>query len=235
MEQKCARLFKYGHAEHSGAPSGGLSELIVLRPGTTVLEVPEELADEVVCPANCATATVAACLRVAGEVRGRTVMVQGAGLLGLTAAAMASAGGAVEVFVVDPDEGRRALAVRFGATATYASGEAIPAVDVALEFSGRSEAMPAMRVGGVWVLAGAVFSVPPLAIDPETVVRGLLRIEGVHNYRPEDLAVALQFLAAGHERFPFAELVPRNFALADVNAALDYVAAERPHRVMIRP
>jgi threonine dehydrogenase-like Zn-dependent dehydrogenase len=158
MEQKCERLFKYGHGMNAGAPSGGLSELIVLRPGTLVLEVPEGLADEVVCPANCATATVAACFRVAGPVRGRTVLVQGAGLLGLTAAAMAAAEGAAEVHVVDPAAERRELARRFGATATGAEGA--PAVDVAFEFSGRSAAMPALRVGGVWVLAGAVFSVP---------------------------------------------------------------------------
>jgi putative phosphonate catabolism associated alcohol dehydrogenase len=233
MEQKCERLFKYGHAAHTGAPSGGLSELIVLRPGTTVLEVPEGLADEVVCPANCATATVAACLRVAGPVRGRTVLVQGAGLLGLTAAAMASAGGAAAVYVVDPDGERRALAGQFGATAVEAEGA--PAVDIAFEFSGRSTAMPALRVGGVWVLAGAVFSVPPVGIDPEAMVRGLWRMQGVHNYRPEDLGTALRFLDGAGRGFPFAALAPRSFGLAEVNEALEYAAAARPVRVMIRP
>ena len=233
MEQKCERLFKYGHGMHAGAPSGGLSELIVLRPGTLVLEVPEGLADEVVCPANCATATVAACFRVAGPVRGRTVLVQGAGLLGLTAAAMASAGGAAAVHVVDPDGERRALAGRFGATATGA--EDAPAVDVAFEFSGRSAAMPALRVGGVWVLAGAVFSVPPVAVDPEAMVRGLWRMEGVHNYRPEDLGTALRFLDGAGRRFPFGELVARSFPLAEVNEALAWAGEARPVRVMIRP
>lgn len=233
MEQKCERLFKYGHAEHTGAPSGGLSELIVLRPGTTMLEVPADLPDEVVCPANCATATVAACLRVAGAVRGKSVLVQGAGLLGLTAAAMAASEGAASVHVIEPDAGRRELAKQFGATAVDA--ETAPPVDVAFEFSGRASAMPALRVGGVWVLAGAVFTVPPVPIDPEAIVRGLWRIEGVHNYRPVDLATALQFLAGPGRGFPFAALVPRSFPLAEVNAALDYVAAERPPRVMIRP
>jgi putative phosphonate catabolism associated alcohol dehydrogenase len=235
MEQKCERLFKYGHAAHTGAPSGGLSECIVLRPGTTILEVPAGLPDEVVCPANCATATVAACLRVAGDVAGRSVLVQGAGLLGLTAAAMASAAGAAAVHVVEPSAERRQLATQFGATATHPTAETVPPVDIALELSGRSDRLPALRVGGVWVLAGAVFTVPPLPIDPEAMVRGLWRIEGVHNYRPQDLATALNFLAAESARFPFAALVPRTFPLAEVNAALDYVAAARPPRVMIRP
>lgn len=233
MEQKCERLFKYGHARHTGAPSGGLSELIVLRPGTTILEVPPELPDEVVCPANCSTATVAACLRVAGPLQGKTVLVQGAGLLGLTAAAMAASEGAAAVSVVEPDPSRRELAKRFGATATFA--EAAPPVDVAFEFSGRSAAIPPLEIGGVWVLAGAVFTVPPVPIDPEAIVRGLWRIEGVHNYRPQDLAAALRFLAGPGRRYPFAELVPRSFPLAEVNEALEYVAAERPPRVMIRP
>ena len=95
--------------------------------------------------------------------------------------------------------------------------------------------MPALRVGGVWVLAGAVFSVPPVAIDPEAMVRGLWRMEGVHNYRPEDLGAALRFLDGAGRRFPFAALAPRSFALAEVNEALEYAAAARPVRVMIRP
>lgn len=136
---------------------------------------------------------------------------------------------------MEPAPERRELAIQFGATATYDCAEGVPPVDVAFEFSGRSERMPLLRVGGVWILAGAVFPVPPVAVDPEAMVRGLWRIEGVHNYRSGDLQTALSFLGGEGRKFPFGELVPRSFALTDVNAALTYAAEARPLRVMIRP
>ena len=56
---------------------------------------------------------------------------------------------------------------------------------------------------------------------------------GVHNYAPGDLAAAVAFLAANHERFPFAELVSKPFPLADVNDAFRFAESERPVRVAV--
>ncbi len=235
LPQKCDSLFKYGHAKHDGRPSGGLSQYIILRLGTTILPVPDALPDAVACPLNCATATIAACLRPAGDLAGADVLIQGAGLLGLTAAAMAAAAGASQIHVVDPDPARRAVALRFGATTVHPDSAHLPPVDFALELSGHSTALPALNMGGLYVLAGAVFATPPLPLDPETIVRRLLRIQGVHNYTPADLASALDFLLRHHHRYPFAELVPQSFPLDQINEALAYQARHRPARVLIRP
>lgn len=83
------------------------------------------------------------------------------------------------------------------------------------------------------MLAGAVFSVPPVAVDPEAMVRGLWRIEGVHNYRPEDLGTALRFLDGAGRRFPFGELVARSFPVAEVNEALAWAGEARPGRLAL--
>ena len=235
LPQKCESLFKYGHAKHETHPSGGLSQYLILRPGTTILPVPDHLPDAVACPLNCATATVAACLRPAGRLSGADVLIQGAGLLGLTAAAMAAAAGAAQIHVVDPNPARRALALRFGATTVHPDSTHLPAVDIALELSGHSAALPPLRIGGLYVLAGAVFATPPLPVDPEAIVRRLLRIQGVHNYAPADLVTALAFLLENHHRYPFAELVPPSFPLAEINEALAYQSLHRPTRVLIRP
>ena len=94
LPQKCEHLFKYGHEALAGdRPSGGLATHCVLRPGTTIFVVPDELPDSVACPANCATATVMASIRLLQEVtpvQGRTVLIAGMGMLGLTAAAVCS-------------------------------------------------------------------------------------------------------------------------------------------------
>ncbi|MDP6937221.1 MAG: zinc-binding dehydrogenase [Planctomycetota bacterium] len=240
LEQKCTHLWKYGH-EACTAPSelsGGLAEAIHLRAGTTVVPVPDHVPDEVAAPANCATATVAAALRSAEGVEGREVLVLGAGLLGLTAAAMARSGGAARVAVVDPDPVRRALAARFGADETSAPG-GDAAADVVIELSGQPEAVEEGLVraglGARVVLVGSVSPSRPVALDPERVVRGLVRIEGVHNYRPQDLGAAVEFLGGPGASFPFVELVGAVYPLAQVDRAVAEALTGAAVRVGVRP
>src|SRR5262245_62909547 len=123
LPQKCDCLFKYGHEPLAGpAPmNGGLASCCLLVPGTGIVRLPDALPDRVACPASCATATVAAALRTAGGCAGQVVLVQGAGMLGLTACAMARHGGAQAVVCTDVREERRAQALRFGATHAVAA------------------------------------------------------------------------------------------------------------------
>ena len=117
LPQKCESLFKYGH-ERVAPPrifTGGLADYVLLKPATAVFRVPDSLPDALAAPANCATATAAAVLRTAGNLAGRTVLVLGAGTLGLTAIAMARTDGAKAVLVSDSDATRRERALAFGA------------------------------------------------------------------------------------------------------------------------
>src|SRR5262249_54102875 len=113
-------------------------------------------------------------------------------------------------------------ATRFGAR-HLAKPDALPdlvkalsggrGADAALELSGSPAAVAAaldlLRIGGTAVWAGTVSPTDPVPVLPEAVVRRCLTITGVHNYAPADLAAAIEFLAANHERYPFAELVSR--------------------------
>jgi alcohol dehydrogenase len=254
LPQKCERLFKYGHEKIEAAHplSGGLAEYCHLARGTALLRVPDALPDEVACPANCATATVAAALRVAGDCRDAVVLIQGAGMLGLTASAMAKSRGARVIMVTDPDANRLPWALRFGAThaihlkpgsdelaQTMHAATDGRGVDVALELSGSPEAIEAglrlLRIGGRYMLVGAVFPARDVAISAEQIVRRLLRIEGVHNYAPIDLETAVEFLAANYTSYPFAELVSGRFELADAEAAFQFALSTKSPRVAIVP
>jgi alcohol dehydrogenase len=254
IPQKCERLFKYGHErirpEHQ--LSGGLAEYCHLAPGTAIIPVPEALPDVVACPANCATATVAGALRIGGGCDGAAVLIQGAGMLGLTACAMARSRGAQHVIACDVDTERLELARRFGATRCVAvtddGGELTAAVneltggrgvDLALELSGAIAAMEAglklLRIGAHYVLVGAVFPSPPLAVDPEAVIRRLLNIHGLHNYTPADLAAAIEFLTQHHGEYPFAELVADTFPLCEAELAFEHAIRSRALRVAVLP
>ncbi|MEZ6136388.1 MAG: zinc-binding dehydrogenase [Pirellulaceae bacterium] len=240
LPQKCESLFKYGHERFSGAAklSGGLAQYCVLHSGTAIVRLPAKLPDSVACPANCATATVAAAVRQAGSLHGKRVLVLGAGMLGLTACAMADAAQAASVCLCDPDERRRQRAIAFGATET-AGQVARDDFDCVFEMSGHPSAVEAAiraaTVGGKIALVGSVSPSPPVNVDPEQIVRRLLTIFGVHNYTPLDLVTAVNFLCEQHQRYPFADLVERSWSLSEVNAAFDYALQQRPIRVAVVP
>jgi len=230
----CERRFKYGHELFEKAPwSGGLAELCVLVEGTAVARVPDGLEDAVAATAGCAGATVSAALRAAGGVEGERVTVFGAGMLGLTAAAMAAASGA-EVTVVDPDPVRRGRVPAFGGVGAEAAGS--PA-DVVLEMSGAAAAIRAgldgLAVGGRLVLVGSVFPGPEVPFDPEQIVRRRATIVGVHNYEPEDLRTAVAFLAATDA--PFGDLIAPAEPLDRVDTAIAAGLDGHFLRVAVRP
>ena len=117
LSQKCEHGLKYGH--HRTSPDrpdgGGLAGTITLVPGTDWFLVPAHVSTAVASLANCAGATVAAILEAAGPVAGRSVLIHGAGVLGITACAMAASLGARAILAIDPDRGCRERAPLFGA------------------------------------------------------------------------------------------------------------------------
>jgi alcohol dehydrogenase len=215
----------------------------LLAPGTAVFRVPDELPDAVACPAGCATATAAAALRHAGDVGGAVVTILGAGLLGLTACAMAGAASA-RVVVADPLPERLDLATRFGATRAVPPAQLAEAVadltdgrgaDVAIDMSGAGGgpglALDGVRVGGQCVWVGSVLPTPPVVVAPEAIVRRHLTIRGVHNYHPRDLAAALAFLAGAGWAYPFADLVGGPLPLG--SAARETASAADPSTLRV--
>jgi alcohol dehydrogenase len=250
LPQKCQAAVKYGHETIRPGREllGGLAEHCLLAPGTAVVRLPDELPLEAACPASCATATIAAAIAAAGELRDRHVCVLGAGLLGLTACAMARQRGAAEVMAVDVHAGRRGRALQFGASRSC-SPEELPGViaelthghgvDVVFELSGATAAFqsawPLVRLGGAIILVGSVFPGPAVPIELEQIVRRNLVLHGVHNYSPAHLLAAVEFLADAHRVFPFSELVAEWHPLTDVSAAFESARDREKIRVGVRP
>lgn len=247
LPQKCLSAFKYGHErlEPGAPPRGGLSEFCSIVPGTTVLKLPDTLPDSVACPAGCATATVAALFDHAPHPRNRSVLILGAGTLGLTSAAMARDRGAAEVLVCDLHPRRLEKALDFGAT-----GVALPAdlpslvrqttgfgVDLAIDLAGTPPAfelaLTSLRLGGWLGLAGAVFPSPPVPLAIDRLVRHQISLSGIHNYAPRHLLDALDFLQT--TPYPMSSLLTHWLPLE--HAAEAFALAADPHslRVGLRP
>jgi alcohol dehydrogenase len=234
LPQKCERGLKYGHEpiRPGDAARGGLAEHCLLAPNTAIVRLADELPLTVACPASCATATIAAAMEAAGDVRDRIVCVSGAGMLGLTAVAMAKTSGAAAVVCIDPQLARRERALAFGATRIAAPeelGSTAPdeheadVFDVVVELSGQPAAFrtiwPLVRTGGNIVLVGSVFPAEEVSLSLEQIVRRHLTICGIHNYAPRHLLRAVEFLTAQHRAYPFGELVGKWYPLTAIQEA----------------
>lgn len=233
LPQKCQHAVKYGHEPLRPGREllGGLAEHCLLTRGTAIVKLPD-LPLSVACPASCATATIVAAIEAAGPVKERFVCIFGAGMLGLTACAMARSLGATRIVCVEPNPSRRDRARKFGATDVVDATDLFALTrdtgiqegfDAVLELSGAPAAFqaawPLIRTGGTLVLVGSVFPTPPVPIALEQVVRRHLTIRGIHNYAPQHLRTAVEFLARAHRMFPFAELVTEWVPLADIETA----------------
>ncbi len=252
IPQKGDGLFKYGHELISPTSHlhGGLAEYCILRRHTPVIRLGDSIPLPVLALINCAVATVAGSLRLAGELKDRNVLVSGAGMLGVIACAMCRTAGARRVIAVDIDDRRLETARPFGVDATLQPGSGttlrerlaavLPgeAVDVGLDYSGVPDTMEAMvgalGIGGTAVFIGATFPQRPLALNAEQLVRNVHTLRGLHNYNGQDFVAAVEFIEAHHAAFPFASLVEDRFDLDQVDEAFAYGVGSGAHRVGVR-
>jgi threonine dehydrogenase-like Zn-dependent dehydrogenase len=209
-----------------------------LRPGGFVFRIPDEVSDDVATPANCALAQVLYGLTRAGVRQGDTVVIQGAGGLGLNAVAVARDMGADRVIVLDRVDSRLELARAFGADHVLSLTELttperrVQAVmdltagfgaDIVADFVGYPEVVPEglrmLRGGGCYLEVGSISPGNVFSYDATALVRGNARLVAASNYSPWALGRALAFLRKNAGRFPFERLVSHVFPLAQITEA----------------
>ncbi len=238
LPQKCGELFKYGHAslsDRSGL-NGTYATHIHLRHGTHLVEVPDELPDAVVAPANCSLATMASVTEHL-PTPCRVAVVQGAGLLGLHGCALLRAAGVAKVLVVDPDPARREKVAAFGGEAVTAGSEIKSgSADIVIEAAGVASVVPEglrlLRVGGHYRLVGMVHPESALTLTGEALIRGCVTSRGYHNYAPRHLDRAVAFLQISRE-LPWASLVSPPLPLERMNDAVALARSGRWARVAL--
>jgi len=244
LPEKCHHLFKYGHAplaDGSGL-NGCYASHILLRPGTHIVTVPDALSDAVIAPANCALATVINAVSLL-PIPCRSVLVQGAGLLGLYACALLTERGVERVYCMDRSEKRRQYSARFGAIPIEHIDEIYAktpgGIDAAIEVAGAAslinEGILALRPGGFYAFVGMVHPDTKLEITGEQIIRKCLHIRGVHNYSPRHLDEAISFLQHTATRYPYAELVSEPLPLDDLQEAIALAHTQKYLRVAVRP
>ena len=255
LPQKCLNLFKYGH-ESCQEPThlnGGLAEYIYIKPGTGVFKVPDELSDEEVAPANCALATMVNGLETIEVHSGDTVVIQGAGMLGLYAMVLLKEQGAGKIIITDMKQKRLETAEEFGADLTidvtkYSPDKIIKKIidlsggrgaDLVIEVCGApsviAPGIEMLSIGGRYLIVGTVFPGAKFTLDGYLVTTKMVTLKGIHNYDVRHLGEGLNFIARTHHKYPFKRLVTQQFKLNEADKAFDASAERRTVRVAVCP
>lgn len=245
MPQKSEQLFKYGHAlaTEQDIFNGGMADYCILKPNTAFLKISTDVPLKVAATISCAHSTVMGALRVAGDIMEKKVLIVGAGLLGISCAAMCREAGAKWIGLVDNDLSRLHWGPKFGTDETYLFPEntnAIlpwPEADVVFDMTGSPKAMKtgidSLALGGCAVWIGAVSPVDAVPVDAQKIVRKLLTIKGLHNYNYQDFTNATAFIVKEHIKYPFSELIEKEYPLDNVEEAFQFAIENKPVRVGI--
>jgi D-arabinose 1-dehydrogenase-like Zn-dependent alcohol dehydrogenase len=233
-----APLSVYSPSEQPPHFLGAYADYYYLRPNHTVFKVPDDVTDDMVSPANCALSQVIYGLERVGVGFGETIVIQGAGGLGLNATAVAKDMGATKVIVIDGIDERLELAKAFGADELIDMKEfntpqdRIQKVkditggwgaDVVVEVAGYPYVVPegiAMLASrGRYLAMGTINMGMTYEADPSLIVMGNKSIVGVMLYSPNTLKKALDFLSRARDKYPFNKISSRPYPLEEINNA----------------
>lgn len=241
--QKSKNMFKYGHESITTENTfhTGFAEYILLRPGTTIHKVGNLVSSELAATLNCGLATCFAALRISNFTsKDSRVAIVGCGLLGLYMISILKQLGADHITAVDKNPERLKKAAYYGVDESILFDELESShFDIIYEMSGTQQAMQKatdmLGIGGRLVLVGGTYAQPEIEISGEKLIRNLNTITGIHNYVPEDLQKAVDFLNSYHMLYPFEGLVEKRFPLKDVELAFEYAEKNHPIRVAVCP
>ncbi len=249
---RCPHRKVYGitYSAHDGL-LGGWAEAIWMKPGVRMVRIPEQLDPRTFIGGGCGLVTALHATDLAALRLGESVVVLGAGPVGLSAAALARLSGAGEVVVVGAPAARLAMAGRMGASAML--DLAVPhedrvrevrrltggrGADVVVEASGAppavSQALDLVRDGGRVVVVGQYADLGDVPINPHrqinrrhVTIRGCWGSDYSHFHRGVALAARLG------EQVPWRDLAGNRFRLEEAGSALAAVEAREVIKAVI--
>ena len=218
---------------------GGFAQYFLLQPGHFVFKAPREIPDPALATVNCSMAQVMMGLHLAEVRDGDTVVVQGAGGLGIYTTAIAAETGAARVIVIDGQPARLDLAMKCGATDTidlaeYDTPEARVervkeltggiGADVAVEVVGVAsatiEGLQMVRMGGTYIDIGNIVA-GDITMPANNIIARQLRWIGLQHYNPWVIESCLQLLVKTKDKYPLLDLVSHTFPLTQIQEAFE--------------
>ncbi len=245
-EHLCANLELFGYALDGGLAEHLLVPSRAVKSGNVIL-TPNELPATALCLAEPLSCVLNGANQVA-TVPGDTVVVLGAGAIGLLHTQIARISGARNIIVTNRSAGRREVAQRVGATHTVdPSTEDLQAV-VDEVTSGRGADVVVVAIGALPLanqalqLAGIGGRVNYFAgfpkgssaeVDVNLIHYKELQVTGGSNARRADVVRAVDLLSCGV--IDAQSVVSHEFRLADIDEAVDAVRNQLGVKIAVRP
>ena len=234
---------------------GGYAQWILLRAGSSIFKLPDTVPFEAIVGAGCALNTALHGIERIGAEMGDTVVVQGAGPVGLAALAVAIESGAAKTVVVGGPAHRLKMALEFGADAVvsldeYKTVEARRAAvcdvvgeygaDVVLECVGHPSAVPEgfelCRDGGKYLVLGQYANAGNVEFNPHIITKKQLTVMGSWAFEARHVLGAVEFLARSAKWCElFSRQVTHRFTLDQADEALATVRRLEAGKAVILP
>jgi len=233
---------------------GGWAEAIYLEPGVSIATLPASVPADTYISGGCGLITAVHIIDRGAITLGDSVLVQGVGAVGLSAIALARLGGAARVIAFGAPGDRLALAREMGAdrvvditaTSDEERREIVLqetggyGVDVGIEAAGSAraveEALPLIRDGGRYVIAGHYTDAGPSSINVhQHINRKHLEIRGCWGSEVGHFVRAVRLLERHHATIPWHAIGARSYGLGDLNQALADAEAMRIPKALVRP
>ena len=183
---------------------------------------------------------------------GNSVVVQGAGAIGLLTVATAKMAGAGNIMVVDMVDERLEMAKKLGADhaidmrAQKTADERVKEVqkltnglgaDVVVECVGVPAAVPEgidmTRRGGKFVEVGHYTDPGPVLINPHTICNKDMDILGSWTYPPTQFGTVLELMRQSMGKIPLDELVTAKYSVDNAQQAIDDLKARKGIKLAI--
>jgi len=233
------RAYMYETMEKSPYLMGGFSEYGYVLPESGRLKVPDSVSSELASLSSCALRSVMNAMSQIGKIEPyETVVVQGAGPLGLLATANAKVRGARRIIVIGSPAARLEMAREFGADECIpvegtTADERLERVlastdgrgaDIVMEFTGVpaafNEGLQLARKGAKYLIVGQLGE-GRTEIQPSMIVKKNINVIGSFSGDARSYSLALQFIEKHQKQFPFEKMITGRYKLDDVNLAME--------------
>lgn len=233
------RAYMYETMEKDPFLLGGFSEYGYVLPQSGRLKVPDNVPDDLASLSSCALRSVMNAMSQLGRIEpSETVVIQGAGPLGLLAAANAKVRGARKVIVVGAPAARLDLAREFGADVCIPVQDTTPeerlalvhqhtsglGADIVMEFAGVPsafvEGLHMARKGGRYLIVGQLGE-GKTEFSPSLIVKKNITVIGSFSGDARSYSLALDFISTHLNDFPFQKMITGRYKLSEVNVAME--------------
>jgi L-iditol 2-dehydrogenase len=232
---------------------GGWAQKVYLEPGVIIAPLADAIAFDAYIGGGCGLLTAAHIVDRAKISLGDTVIVQGAGAVGLSAAALLAKSGAAKVIVIGGPDDRLALAMKMGATETISLSLSPEqrlirvlehtggiGADVVVEAAGSArafeEGLLMARNGGAYVIAGHYTNVGDSTINAhEHINRKHLDIRGCWGSEVGHFLRALRALETYGAEVPWQLIGAKTYGLSGINDALQDAADLKIPKALVDP